>query len=353
MRKIFDMINNFYNNWKKLIRGEDPKLIIWIFPLLMATIYLLVPYLLTLGNPFGINYKETGQIGDTIGGISTPLISIFGAFLTFLAFWVQFQSNKKQTAQFDAQDKAQKVARFENKFYQLLKIHKDNVSELRLENGFQGKSVFEGLLLELELSYDVLKDVEINQELTYLNLTESDRINIAYITFFIGIKDRHTLLNSLLSKYPDDLIESYISRINEVKRGLLSHRSFYEYESDYIKKYFMDCEPFNGHLNRLGHYFRHLFHMYNLVDKLSEELEIDKIDFTRIIRTQMSSIEQIHLYYNIQSTFGQNWIKFNFVQKYKVFRNMPLPLARFGMSPVDFLNFHSIPYNDFFEWEVF
>lgn len=83
------------------------------------------------------------------------------------------------------------------------------------------------------------------------------------------------------------------------------------------------------------------------------ELEIDKIDFTRIIRTQMSAIEQIHLYYNIQSTFGQNWLKFDFVKKYKVFRNMPLPLAKIGIPPKEFLESFNIPYEGFFEWEVF
>lgn len=37
-------------------------------------------------------FKETGQIGDTIGGIMGPLVAIAAAMLTFLAFWVQFNS---------------------------------------------------------------------------------------------------------------------------------------------------------------------------------------------------------------------------------------------------------------------
>ncbi|MCW7475601.1 putative phage abortive infection protein [Leptospira levettii] len=106
-------------------------------------------------------------------------------------------------------------------------------------------------------------------------------------------------------------------------------------------------------MNKLGHYFRHLFHLYNLVDKQPMELEIDKIDFTRIVRTQMSAIEQLHLFFNIQSTFGQNWMRFEFVKKYKVFRNMPLPLAKIGVLPKEFLENSDIEYDDFFEWQLF
>ena len=46
------------------------------------------------------NFAETGQIGDTIGGIMNPFIAIGGVCATFLAFFMQIQANKIQSDQF-------------------------------------------------------------------------------------------------------------------------------------------------------------------------------------------------------------------------------------------------------------
>lgn len=45
---------------------------------------------------FQHTFYDTGQIGDTIGGIISPYIAIGASFLTFIAFWVQYQANKNQ-----------------------------------------------------------------------------------------------------------------------------------------------------------------------------------------------------------------------------------------------------------------
>src|ERR1043165_133506 len=79
-------------------------------------------------------FYNTGQIGDTIGGITGPVIALIVGLLTFLAFWVQFQSNKAQTYQFKKQDTDTKVDRFETRFYELLQLHRDNVSEMSVGN---------------------------------------------------------------------------------------------------------------------------------------------------------------------------------------------------------------------------
>ena len=46
------------------------------------------------------DFTETGQIGDTIGGIMNPFIAIGGVFMTFLAFYMQIRANKIQREQF-------------------------------------------------------------------------------------------------------------------------------------------------------------------------------------------------------------------------------------------------------------
>ena len=46
------------------------------------------------------DFSDTGQIGDTIGGIMNPFIAIGGVIMTFLAFYMQIRANKLQREQF-------------------------------------------------------------------------------------------------------------------------------------------------------------------------------------------------------------------------------------------------------------
>ena len=66
-----------------------------------------------------------GTIGDAVGGILNPVIAIGAALLTFLAFYIQYQANRQVQEQF-------KVQQFESQFYEMLRLHKENVNSLYL-----------------------------------------------------------------------------------------------------------------------------------------------------------------------------------------------------------------------------
>ena len=63
--------------------------------LLGFVLILTLPYILTRNHGW-FDFTETGQIGDTIGGITAPFIAVCSAYITFRAFWVQYTYNKKQ-----------------------------------------------------------------------------------------------------------------------------------------------------------------------------------------------------------------------------------------------------------------
>ena len=46
-----------------------------------------------------LNFTETGNIGDTIGGIMGPFVAIAGVLLTFVAFLMQVRANEIQRGQ--------------------------------------------------------------------------------------------------------------------------------------------------------------------------------------------------------------------------------------------------------------
>ncbi|MBK9555161.1 MAG: hypothetical protein IPO47_04870 [Bacteroidetes bacterium] len=86
------------------------------------------------------DFSNTGEIGDTIGGIMTPFIAIIGAFVTFIAFWVQYEANRSQR-------KDIQIERFENNFYEMLKIHRDNVAEMKMSTNYLNKKYFQNFFL--------------------------------------------------------------------------------------------------------------------------------------------------------------------------------------------------------------
>lgn len=73
--------------------------------------------------PGKLDFRNTGQIGDTIGGIMGPFVAIAAAILTFLAFWVQFKANEQQR-------KDIALERFESNLFQLIQIQEEITNNL-------------------------------------------------------------------------------------------------------------------------------------------------------------------------------------------------------------------------------
>ncbi len=87
---------NKFKNWDKTT--------IWILVLsgILLIFSFFSPLIFTLPNiSESVNFTETGQIGDTIGGILNPFIALVGILLTFLAFYMQIKANQIQITQFE------------------------------------------------------------------------------------------------------------------------------------------------------------------------------------------------------------------------------------------------------------
>ena len=148
-----------------------------------------------------LNFTETGNVGDTIGGLMNPFIALAGVIVTFLAFYIQYKFNEFQITEFRKELKANQEKyekdKFENQFYEMLRLHKENVNELYvkikkqrtdgqiIEESIYGRRVFEYLILELSISYIVAIYSFINEE-----LTPKDRLNEAYGVFFHGLTEK-------------------------------------------------------------------------------------------------------------------------------------------------------------------
>lgn len=110
---------------------------------------LFLPLLLTQPGNKIFDFRETGQIGDTIGGTMSPFVAIIAAILTFLAFWVQYVANQQQREDIS-------LERFENRLFQMIAVHEELTNNLTLsscrrqedeENPISGRKVFEYIYL--------------------------------------------------------------------------------------------------------------------------------------------------------------------------------------------------------------
>ena len=77
---------------------------------IISIVFITISLLLIIGGCFApwlftgegcerLDFTETGQIGDTIGGVMGPFIAMAGVFLTFVAFLMQVRANEIQREQ--------------------------------------------------------------------------------------------------------------------------------------------------------------------------------------------------------------------------------------------------------------
>jgi hypothetical protein len=291
--------------------------------ILVIVLILFFPYWFTSYSFRGINFSQTGNIGDTIGGILGPFIAIAAAILTFFAFWVQYKANEQQKLDL-------KIERFENKFFELLKFHKENVNELTLGENLKGRKTFVLLSNELRTCYKVCEEV----------ITQSDRyanINImkfSYMIFFYGIGEQSE------EYYTKDFDEIEKEVFGAIKVTLLLGQEHYNKNLKNPCNFFLDISleifylPFNGHVSQLSHYYRNLFQSAKYVTEQDETLFNDdqKYDYLKILRAQLSEHEQLLMYYNAISWFDSEWKEL--FTKYRLIKNLPIPLANFHDSPL-------------------
>ncbi len=366
-----------------------------------------IPYLFT--RDWGLpSFKETGQIGDTINGVAGPFIALIAAFVTYLAFFMQYRANRIQIKQFkeqrrqfekqiteqrnqfnteiELQKRVQTIEQFEQKFYEMLRLHRANVEEMHLSNLLVGRKLFVELFYEFRYAYYIVQKIvdewpKDKYDAIDLGFQKSDSeavTKIAYHIFFhgIGVNSNPLIISSLKHDCSYIILEPIIAEFTEIQQDYerQKHRRLNDgsakqlFKTDKnIYKFTLDLgekklnletvyKPFDGHLHRLGHYYRHLFQTVKFVSEYDPEKisPTQKYQYLKTLRAQLSSHEQLLLYYNSLSNFGSPWNKNKFITDYKLIKNLPLPLADFGLRPqakyVEEIATLTARGEDFFEW---
>ncbi|AXY75389.1 hypothetical protein D3H65_15965 [Paraflavitalea soli] len=119
-----------------LKKGKSKDLLTVIIFCIGIVIIVLAPWIMvTAIKP--TSFKDTGQIGDTIGGITAPIASLLGSFLIYKALQAQIAANEIIVNQFDEQKNDETRDRILGNITDRIKFLRDDIHEFSF-GGFKG-----------------------------------------------------------------------------------------------------------------------------------------------------------------------------------------------------------------------
>lgn len=273
------------------------------------------PAIFTRSCAYSLDFSETGQIGDTFA-IMNPFIAIVAAVLTFVAFWTQYKANKEMLENNDKQQE-------ERQFYEMLKIHKDNVNTLKMDALINDREITVNGMLAMRLirieftNIFLLVLFELEQkksiDQTFV-IDKNQAFHDAYEIFFRGNKWNKIERLSLVYRM-----------IEEAQKGKTTYANGTEDDS----RENMKVNPIKfalGHIEEFDPYYRHLYHMVKSIVLSKKFNDEEKMRYLKILRAQMTSDEQILLLYNWFSGYGEKWesekVNQYFFSKYYMIHNI-------------------------------
>lgn len=339
-----------------------------------AVFILTLPFFFSLSCEYFICLGEKpSEVGDAIGGSMGPFVGLLAAFLTFLAFKVQYDANKQASKQFKNQALQQELDRFETHFFHLLDLHERSVENLSIDN-IKGQACFRLMLNDFDyLSAYLLEKISTSssnvgeyepESLTFKVLVDEE-VNIKLITsindgLFHLTNDKfyyyslvfELLYNGLNYKfYSSDIYQiikldsdfySFNTIIDRViKRNLFFTKNYSDFQelkghvkiNDYFFNYLNLRHLYIGHGALIGHHFRLLFRILDFIysDKVftnSKDKELMQDKYVKLIKSRISNDELVLLYYHsISKNFRHRWFYskniggkiFSFVKDFKLF----------------------------------
>jgi hypothetical protein len=362
--------------------GNKWKLLLFVLTTIFiaGATFFYIPYLVTQKSWLWAFDQQTGVIGDTIGGIAGSIVGFIAVILTFAAFYMQYTANKRQDEQIGEQAKSWEIERFENKFYNLLGLHRDNVNEVKIGKKLSGRKAFISMFNELKYVYYEIQycynnkyKIEIN---TSASIPPNILYNIAYLSYFFGIGSKSSaIIFDLIGQEYEGFFGCFHQHIIDCqskwrkwwkedqarKRKLVNEKEksklFKTSNSNLAFSLNIVYVPCSGHTSIYSHYIRHLYQLVKFVDDADEKIITPekKYQYVATIRSQLSIHEQLLIYYNALSVLGEPWLKsesgVNYLKKYSLLKSLPITLTKdFYKNPEDLLGKENEYNKPMFEW---
>lgn len=242
-----------------------------------------------------VDRTAAGQLGDFVGGY-------IGTYFALVTVVLVIKTLKEQRRSGESE-------KFETKYFELIKIHRDNVTEMRLQT-IPGRRIFVLLLAEFRRILQIVQRIaeEQGQE-----LSQRERLHVTYYCLFYGVGTNSSrMLDSSLVNFKRPFVQALITKLQQPQ---VVHAAQKELKLDY--------KPFDGHQSRLGHYYRHLYQAVSFVHSAKHLDDDDKYQHVKTIRAQLSTHEQALLLMNSLTPLGRVWWQYELILTYGLVKNLP------------------------------
>lgn len=275
-----------------------------------------------------IDRVAAGQLGDFVGGYIGTAFALTSVVLLFIT--LRSQRTESERLLLEGRLASERL-HFENKYFELIKMHRDNVAEMRVK-GVAGRRLFVLLIRELRAILEIVRRVadESGEE-----MSQRRAMHIAYYCLFFGTG---TNSSRMLKKSLDGCSTPFVDALD----ATLADEAVREATR---KKSQLAYVPFEGHQSRLGHYYRHLYQMIRWVD--GQTVDIDKYEYVKTMRAQLSTHEQALLLVNSLTPIGAVWWKNGLITKYRLVQNVPREFFDKGTE----IDLAALFAKGYFEWE--
>lgn len=242
-----------------------------------------------------IDAELAAKFGDFFGGFVGTVFSITSTLLLIYTLLAQYIESSKNSTR--------------DRFFKMLDFHNDNVRGLRIPSLETAKLNFieEGrrafVVYKIQLKRLLESVSEVNSVLN-ANLTDAQKIDIAYICFYYGQSDTWiNFIKEKISLHPcgDVVAQMMLDKVNACP-GLKLGRT---------------------NQTELSSYFRNMYNAIKIVDGDKFLTEKEKSDLIKIYRAQISNPELYVLFFNLVSRFGKKWIERAYIERYGVLTNLP------------------------------
>lgn len=282
----------------------------WIFitvGIILYVIFLSVPFFLTSIQPkinSLLNWDNPSVIATVVSGITAPLLSAIAIWITFEAFWVQYEANlnqinisekqisisEKQNESGEVQSQDLKIERFENRFFNFIKLLHDIEKDTYIPHIGSSKQAYHFMFYEFKaicyqiITYEAYKNLKNRREY---------ELNQAFHLFINGVS------KSSISRLSEDSKKVNLIEIKKMNEYLLKLQDKYLKKGNmpqYLKDYNNEgVRLFDGHRLHIVPFYRTFCMTLQYLYKAIEDKVIDDITLYRNILLAQFSEHEIAL----------------------------------------------------------
>ncbi|MEZ7514093.1 putative phage abortive infection protein [Flavobacterium frigidarium] len=311
--------------------------------LIIGILICFLPYLFT--RDFNIiTFNDTGNIGDTIGGVTAPFLSFFGSILVFLALKAQIDANEEIKIQFQRQNQDQLFFRLIDNLHNRITNYSFNTPEgtgqmeiksfevlSYLIKKFRREMYRECILFGRQLLAKIPEQIAENFFMKIINansvLKEHDIIK--------GIELRNEIIK--IAEFNDrwEFIKLYVDSHNyetpEQRNALQSIGTVYFYKTPLEMRYTIYQIVFENIYREFGGFFDGYFNSLKYVLNFIDNIE-DNSFFVDYLKNNLTSYEKAFIFYYIASNRVSAEFK-ELIKKYDLISDLEQNNSFFVDSP--------------------